>query len=120
MSVHVPPPTKVTTPLFETVHVVDVLEVADVLPLPVYAYVGVNVPPYTALVGMLLMLMVGVAWLMLNDWGLPVAAAEFTVAVECAVRVHVPSPTNVTRAPETVQVAVVLEVTEVVPSPEYA
>lgn len=61
--------------------------------------------------------MVGAALPMPNDCGLPVAAAEFTVAVACVLKVQVPTPTKLTTEPETLQVEVVLEVTEVVPSP---
>ena len=50
---HVPTPTKLTTPP-ETVQLFVVSDVADVVPSPTYAYVGVKLPPWTAFDGMLL------------------------------------------------------------------
>jgi hypothetical protein len=66
---------------------------------------------------MFVILIVVGAGLMVNDWGLPVAALEFAVAVAAAVSVQVPPPTKLTTLPETVHRLCVLEVTEIIPSP---
>ena len=107
-----PSPPTVQTPV--------VSEATEVVPLELVLTWATKLPPTDAELGMSVMCgAVGVALATVKDCALPVAEEDSTPAATWAVSVQVPVPTKETARPfaPTVQTAVVLELTDFVPSP---